>query len=186
MVTEMKVDDDFVKRYLKIFDKIVDKEYLKDSIIMVDSGGYQVQCGYVTREQIPKFIDMYYNDFILNNYNKYTYAFTLDLAPGFEHCPFKSWKDLEDINFSSYRNAASLDKKIREKLIDYEKYAKGNNAFLRLEPNASSSTNSVQSGRNLGNIIAMKYVDSERKLYMFVPNNYENKLYKWIWSGFIA
>jgi hypothetical protein len=66
------------------------------------------------------------------------------------------------------------------------KYVKGNNAFLRLEPNASSSTNSVQSGRNLGKISAMKYVNSERKLYMYVPGNYENKLYKWIWSGFIA
>jgi len=114
---EKGVDDNLINKYSGLLDKMICKKYLKDCIIFIDSGGYQVQCGLVPREQIPKFIDLYYNEFVKNNFNKYTYAFTLDLAPGFIHCPYKSWKDLEDLNLQSCRLAASMTKEIRNKFI---------------------------------------------------------------------
>lgn len=60
-----------------------------------------------------------------------------------------------------------------------------NNAFLRMEPNETSGTNTLVGNVDLGPLKGMKFIDSSRKLYFFVPENMENKLYKWIWSGFV-
>ena len=114
---DKKVDERVINVYVKLLDRILSKKYLQDCEIYVDSGGYQIQCGMVEREEIPTFIDLYYNNFLENNHQKISYAFTLDLAPGYKACPYHSWEDLKELNIESYSRAANLPKEIKDKMI---------------------------------------------------------------------
>lgn len=112
-----EINPRIVTTYSKMLKKIKEKSYLEDCTIIVDSAGYQIQTGYVSREDIPKFTNLYYDEFITNHSDLFTKAFNLDLVPGYSFCPFKSWKDIKDLSIESYTKASNLPDDIREKMI---------------------------------------------------------------------
>lgn len=111
-----KINQKLIDKYVKTLKSMINKEYMKKSLIYVDSGGFSIQQGYIHRENIPEFIRLY-KLFVENNYFSFDRAFTLDLAPGYVHCPYKSWKDLEILNNTSYGGHSTLSEEIRSKII---------------------------------------------------------------------
>jgi hypothetical protein len=109
-----EVFDKYVTNTHKAFEST---KWLNGCELIIDSGGYQIQQGYVDRKYIPDFIDLYYNYFIKNNSNSFNYAFHLDLAPGSVHCPFNSFADMEELNRYSYGEAKKMDQSILDKMI---------------------------------------------------------------------
>jgi hypothetical protein len=118
LIKDKKPDSSILKRYETELFKLVEFPAFENCEIIVDSAGYQVQTpGYFTRDTVPDFIDIYTKEFI-DGYNKYyDRAFSLDLAPGYSHCPFKSWEDMKNLNVRSYGALASKPKHIKDKLI---------------------------------------------------------------------
>ena len=106
--------DRYVKRKLNVFNS---KPFLKNIELIVDSGGYQIQQGFLEKDEIPKFIDGYYDYFIDKYHNKYSYAFNLDLAPGSSWCPFDSYEEMEELNIYSFKKAQSLQTESKKKQI---------------------------------------------------------------------
>lgn len=114
---DVVIDNFLVVRYLKRLNKMISKPYMKNCQITVDSAGYQIQQGYMQREDIPKFIDIYYDDFIINNHQLFDKAFTLDISFGFNFNPFESWKDVKYLNYKSYEKAIQLPDEVRHKML---------------------------------------------------------------------
>lgn len=109
------VDENVTKRYLKKFDEFVNQDFLEDIEITIDSGGFQVQMGYIDKSDTSKLIQLYY-DFLLKYWEKYHYAFLLDIAPGPTSSIYSSWEEIERYNIESYRRAALLPPHVRRKI----------------------------------------------------------------------
>ena len=106
--------DNYIKKYLNYFHSM---SFLNELEFIIDSGGFQIQQGYLMTEDIPKFIDLYYEDFMINYSNMYNYAFNLDIAPGASYCPFKTKEEMYELNKYSFSKAKIIPKEAREKLI---------------------------------------------------------------------
>ena len=106
--------DRYVKRYLNKFNN---SSFLKDCEIIVDSAGFQIQQGYLLKNDIYPFIDLYNDHFISKQYQKFTHAFNLDLAPGSSYCPFDSWEEMMKYNLYSYQKTKNLSQVIKDKMI---------------------------------------------------------------------
>lgn len=113
---DSKVEKKLIDRYCRLLKKMRNKEYMKNTEIIIDSGGFSIQQGYFKNEDIPHFIDLYH-DFLNEQYELFNYAFTLDLSAGFESCPFKTWKELEELNIRSYGLSVNLPQEIRDKIL---------------------------------------------------------------------
>jgi hypothetical protein len=111
-----KVEKKLIDKYCKLLKNMYHKEYMENTEIIVDSGGFSIQQGYFKNEDIPEFIKLYH-DFLNGHYELFNYAFTLDLSAGFDSCPFKTWKELEELNIKSYEMAVSLPQEIRDKIL---------------------------------------------------------------------
>lgn len=98
------------------FDSLMACEYLKDTTTYLDSGGYQVQRGFLRLEKIADYCTQYH-EFLERNDERFGRAFTLDLAPGPNACTFDSARQIYDFNIESYGTAAALPETIREKLL---------------------------------------------------------------------
>jgi len=116
VVKGCKVEKKLIQRYVKLLTRMRNKEYMKDIEIIIDSGGYSIQQGYVENRDIPHFIKLYH-EFLNKNDHLFNYAFTLDLSAGFKSCPFKTWKELENLNIESYQLAVNLPEHIRNKIL---------------------------------------------------------------------
>ena len=99
-------------------DKIVAQPFMSECKLYIDSGGFQVAMGAVKTEDMPSFIDKYHQ-FLKDNHQKFTYAFTLDLPPGPSSASsiFESYNQIEELNRSSYKASASLPQEIKDKMI---------------------------------------------------------------------
>lgn len=114
MIIRERMINSFVEKKLKRFHN---SGFFKDCEIIIDSGGYQIQKGMLHRNDIPKFIDLYYDNFVKNNTDLFSYAFNLDLAPGAVHCPFSSFDDMKALNLYSFGKSANFDKELKSKMI---------------------------------------------------------------------
>lgn len=101
--------------YQKVFNKFRSKEYLKDIELTIDSGGFQIQVGYIRKDDTSKLISLYH-EFLEKNYNEFNYAFVLDLAPGATSSIYDSWEEMENYNYESYSRSAELPKEARDKI----------------------------------------------------------------------
>ena len=106
-----------VKRYGRIFKKIKSKSYFKNIELTIDSGGYQIQNGFMNKQDVYKYIDIYYNNFLPNYYNNLDYAFMVDIAPGINYQIFDNYDEMLSMNKYSYEMASKLPEDIRKKLI---------------------------------------------------------------------
>jgi len=98
--------------------KITSREFMKDIKLYIDSGGFQVAMGAVETKNMPYFIETYHK-FIENNYQNFSYAFSLDLPPGPSAATqiFESYQQIEELNRLSYQTSAKLPQEIKDKMI---------------------------------------------------------------------
>jgi hypothetical protein len=106
------------QRFLKVVNKVRSSEFMKDTKLFWDSGGFQVAQGGVRTEDMPKFMDNYCN-MICEHNDKFEQAFILDLPPGPGSTEiFDSYKQIEDINRISYNKfRTDIPDDIRKKII---------------------------------------------------------------------
>jgi len=104
--------------YVKQFSKFFNKEHFKETIktfnlnhIVMDSGGYQAQSGYLTVPECYEFIDEY-KQFIEEQHSNFRNFFALDLIPD-----GLSASEILKLNDTSYSNLASLPEEARKKVI---------------------------------------------------------------------
>jgi len=106
------VDNNLFKRYNTIFRNIKNEEYMKNIELVLDSAGYQFQCGLFSKSQIPKFIKMYHN-FLIKNYTEYNNAFLFDPLLG----DIDGYDEMKKYNIYSYAKASQLPVYVRDKLM---------------------------------------------------------------------
>ena len=113
-----KISKNHVAKVTSEVAKIHDRPFMQNSKIYIDSGGFQVAMGAIKTEDMPKFIQLYH-DFIKNEHQKFSYAFSLDLPPGPGTASkiFNSYSQLEDLNKLSYQTAAALPQVCKDKMI---------------------------------------------------------------------
>ena len=103
------------KGALREINKVYDTPLIPDNFeLFIDSGGYQISVGYLEKQEIFKFIDMYL-DFIVENQDKYKYAFSLDIPPN--EITFDSYDDILKWNKDSYSRMVDLPNHIKDRII---------------------------------------------------------------------
>ena len=112
-----EIEDKRIKRYIRMLKIYRNTEFLKGCELIVDSGGYQIQQGFLKRKTIPEFIDMYHDDFLPNQYKLFDKAFMLDIAPGSVSCPFDSYEDMKQLNEYSYSKVKNMSDDLKSKMI---------------------------------------------------------------------
>jgi len=96
--------------------KISERPFMKNSKLYIDSGGFQVAMGAVETKDMPNFIEKYHQ-FLKDNHQNFSHAFTLDLPPGPSSTVFESYEQLENLNRQSYQASANLPQEIKDKML---------------------------------------------------------------------
>ena len=117
LIRGRKIDAKLNKRYQKTFDFFYNKSYMKDCEFIIDSGGFQVQMEYLQTKEDTNIMIKMYHEFLLENWEKFKYAFVLDLAPGPTSCIYDSFAEMENYNHISYEASANLPEKTRDKMM---------------------------------------------------------------------
>jgi hypothetical protein len=87
-----------------------------DCNFIVDSGGFQISTGKLTRRESDLLCQMYY-EFIEEHHAVFDRAFILDIPPGPDCEIFHNFEDVYDQNLESYQRAKNLPDEIRKKII---------------------------------------------------------------------
>lgn len=110
----VKIKNSYAKSFSKFFKKetfIENCEKYDIKNIVMDSGGYQAQSGYLDLKKCYEFIEEY-NKFILENHEKFRYFFALDLIPD-----GLSYEELVALNTKSFETHNALPDEIKKKMI---------------------------------------------------------------------
>lgn len=111
---------------------------------IIDSGGFQISIGRLTRKESELLFDLYYQ-WLQDSYKDYDRAFILDVPPGPNCKIFRNFHDVYDFNLRSYSVAAQLPEEIRNKIIyihhfrtpmlwqTYTKILRGENMFSKFQ-----------------------------------------------------
>jgi len=83
---------------------------------IVDSGGFQISIGRLSRKESELLFDLYYQ-WLQDAHKVYDRAFILDVPPGPNCKIFHNFNDVYDFNLRSYTTAAQLPEEIRKKII---------------------------------------------------------------------
>jgi len=116
-----KISDNYSDRMIKSIKKFKKPDFMKNALIYLDSGGFQVSMGAINSKDIPRFIDLYYQ-FISDYHDEITYAFLLDIPPGpgtQSDGTFQSYEEIYKLNKLSYETASQLPKKVIEDQLIY-------------------------------------------------------------------
>ena len=84
---------------------------------IVDSGGFQISTGRLTRKESDLLLNNMYYDFLEEYHEVYDRAFILDVPPGPGCEIFHSFEDVYNLNLESYQKAKNLPDHIRKKII---------------------------------------------------------------------
>jgi len=106
-----------VKRYSKVYRRIKSKAYLKGIETTIDSGGYQIQNGFVNKKSVYNFIDIFYKELIPELKDEFDYIFSLDIAPGIDLSIYDDEAELEKMLRLSYNHILNIDKDYINKCI---------------------------------------------------------------------
>ena len=90
--------------------------FFDNSEFFVDSGGFQVSIGKLSRDEAILLSKMYY-EFLEKYYEVYDRAFILDVPPGPGCEIFHNFEDVYKWNLSSYTIAANMPKYVKDKII---------------------------------------------------------------------
>lgn len=100
----------------KMFNICRDMRFFDDCNFIVDSGGFQISTGKLTRRESDLLCQMYY-EFIEEYHETFDKAFILDVPPGPGCEIFHNFEDVYKQNIDSYNRARNLPDEIREKII---------------------------------------------------------------------
>jgi len=95
-------------RNMRIFD---------DCNFIVDSGGFQISIGQLSRRESDLLLNNMYYDFLVDHYDCYDSAFILDVPPGPGCEIFHNFEDVYNLNMASYQKAKKLPDHVRKKVI---------------------------------------------------------------------
>lgn len=84
---------------------------------VVDSGGFQISVGQLSRKESELLLNNMYYDFLVDHYDVYDSAFILDVPPGPGCEIFHNFQDVYNLNMASYQKAKVLPEHVRKKLI---------------------------------------------------------------------
>lgn len=85
--------------------------------LVVDSGGFQISVGQLTRRESELLLNNMYYDFLVDHYDVYDSAFILDVPPGPGCEIFHNFEDVFNLNMDSYQKAKALPDHVRKKVI---------------------------------------------------------------------
>jgi hypothetical protein len=108
--------DKYNQTEANMFNKCRDMQIFDNCNFIVDSGGFQISTGRLTRKESDLLHIMYY-DFIEEHHEVFDKAFILDIPPGPGCEIFKNFCDVYKLNLDSYTRAKELPDHIRKKLI---------------------------------------------------------------------
>lgn len=112
-----KLDDITIfRRYQRIFDRFKETGFLNNCELMIDSAGFQYQCGLIPRHFVETFVNMYH-DFLERNVGRYSYAFLFDPVPGATQSVVKSYDEMEKLNVMSYEKASKLSPEVKKSIL---------------------------------------------------------------------
>jgi len=112
-----KISKNHKEKIARSVHKINDRQFMKDTHLYMDSGGFQVSMGAIETKSMPKFITDYHQ-FLEEEKDKYRWGFCLDLPPGpGSEDIFDSYQQIEDLNRLSYQASDNLPKDVRDKVI---------------------------------------------------------------------
>jgi hypothetical protein len=84
---------------------------------IVDSGGFQISVGRLTRRESDLLLNNMYYDFLVEHQDAYSKSFILDIPPGPGCEIFHNFNDVYELNMESYQKAKNLPKDVRKKVI---------------------------------------------------------------------
>ena len=85
--------------------------------LVVDSGGFQISIGQLTRQESDLLLNNMYYDFLTEYVDVYDRAFILDVPPGPGCEIFHNFDDVYNLNMQSYQKAKNLPGNVRDKVI---------------------------------------------------------------------
>jgi len=99
-----------------VYNKCRSWGFFNSSNLIIDSGGFQISVGRLTRAESDLLGKMYY-EWIENHGHVIDRAFILDIPPGPKCKIFETFKDVYELNLESYHRAKALPDDIRKKII---------------------------------------------------------------------
>ena len=108
--------DNYNEKEAKLLKKCRDTGFFDDSLLIVDSGAFQISVGILDRRQSNILFDIYY-EFVKDYHQTFDRAFILDLPPGPGCSMFSNFKEVRDLNMVSFQKAVALPDEIRDKII---------------------------------------------------------------------
>ena len=111
-----KVDASLNKRFREKFQRSISKPYLNGVEHTIDSSGYQVQQGFIAKEDTSALIK-YYHEMLLEINKDISWAFPLDICPGESLCIYNSWEEIKKYNVESLKESAKLPEDLRKKML---------------------------------------------------------------------
>ena len=108
--------DKYNKKQAEPFTTCRNTGIFDDSILIADSGGFQISIGKLTRKESDLLFKMYY-EWLEEYHQVYDKAFILDIPPGPGCEIFKNFEDVYDLNLESYKIAQNLPQHVRDKII---------------------------------------------------------------------
>jgi len=85
--------------------------------LVVDSGGFQISVGQLTRAESDLLLNNMYYDFLTDHVDVYDSSFILDVPPGPGCEIFHNFEDVYNLNMQSYQKAKALPDHVRKKMI---------------------------------------------------------------------
>lgn len=108
--------DKYNQNEADMYNKCREMGIFDDCTFIVDSGGFQISTGQLSREESDLLYKMYY-EFIEEYHEVFQKAFILDIPPGPGCEIFEDFDDVCKLNLESYQKAKSLPDEIRKKII---------------------------------------------------------------------
>lgn len=100
-----------------MFSKCREMRIFDNCNFVVDSGGFQISTGMLTRRESDLLLNNMYYDFLEEFVNVYDLAFCLDIPPGPGCEIFHNFEDVYNLNMTSYQKAKNLPVNVRNKII---------------------------------------------------------------------
>jgi hypothetical protein len=100
-----------------MYRKCRDMRIFDNCNLVVDSGGFQISVGQLTRKESDLLLNNMYYDFLVDHVDCYNRAFILDVPPGPGCEIFHNFEDVYNLNMESYQKAKNLPDHVRKKVI---------------------------------------------------------------------
>lgn len=106
----------YVANEVRMFNICHEIGIFKQSEFFVDSGGFQISVGLLTKDQMEALFDLYHY-FLIEHSNLYNRAFVLDVPPGPGCQVYTNYSEVYELNKKTYLHANNLPEEIKKKMI---------------------------------------------------------------------